>query len=85
MNWKTELGLGAIMIIIGGVLTWQFNPQILVVLEGAVPLLLIIIGALFLWIAYEDKTVEAELKKIEKELEKETQQSRQEASTESSS
>jgi len=32
---------------------------------------MLIIGGLFLWIAYEDRLVEAELRKIEEELEKE--------------
>ena len=71
MNWKTELLLGLLMLAIGAVLSYKFNPKIITVLEGAVPLLMLIIGGLFLWIAYEDRLVEAELRKIEEELEKE--------------
>ncbi|NPA86095.1 MAG: hypothetical protein GXO42_01695 [bacterium] len=71
MNWRGELAVGIVLLVLGIVFVWKFITEFLTVIKGAIPLFLLVAGGLLIWIALEDKRIEYELKKVEEELKKE--------------
>jgi len=70
-DWTKELLIGITLVIVGLFLTANYLGKVIEVVLGVAGPLLLILGAIFLWIGIEDKKLEKEIKELEKELEKE--------------
>jgi len=80
-DWIVEVLVGILLLIVGLFGIWYWLKEVVIFIKGAIGPILALVGALLLWIGYEDKKLEKELAEIEKELEKE--ETKEEAKQES--
>gem|GEM_PF-4824335 len=71
MSWMAEMICGIIGIVIGLALLYVFWNCFLIVLKGVIGFLILVIGALFVAIALEDRRTEKVFKETEEETKEE--------------
>jgi len=70
-DWVIEILVGVLLLLVGIFAIWYWSREVIVFIRGAIGPIFALLGALLLWIGYEDKKLEKELEEIEKELEEE--------------
>jgi len=70
-DWIIEILVGILLLIVGIFAIWYWLAEVVTFIKGAIGPLFALVGALLIWIGYEDKKLEKELEEIEKELEEE--------------
>jgi len=70
-DWIVEILVGTLLLIAGLFAILYWFKEVVIFIKGAIGPILALVGALLLWIGYEDKKLEKELAEIEKELEEE--------------
>ena len=69
-DWIKEIIIGFVLLAIGGITFSIWYKYVIRILLGIIPIVSLFAGILLLWIGFEDKKLEKELKELEKELEK---------------